>query len=257
MGLCLRPVLAPMGTDQINPPHPLLSPRRFLIVDDEPFTRQVIASALRGLGCHKLVFATDGLEALDRLENTGERIDFVLCDFQMPNMTGLQLLKSIRCGARGVSNKTIFGLLTGYSDRDIVGAAFRLDVDCFLTKPVAVETLRDRLEHCLNQDRTLDDPKHYEAVNADISKAMSLEGERQPRPLRTETPVPDGHVHVPGVSLSQVQAGSVLMGDLLTNSGELILPDGQILSDRVLELLRQLGEIDPSVAIIDIAVPSP
>jgi len=245
-----------MNTDAAKPPHPLLSTRRYLIVDDEPFTRQVIASALRGLGCHKLVFAVDGLEALDRLENTGERIDFVLCDFQMPNMTGLQLLKAIRCGARGISNKTIFGLLTGYSDRDIVGAAFRLDVDCFLTKPVAVETLRDRLEHCLSQDRTLDDPKHYEAVNADIRKAMSLDNDLAASVPRSSTATAlDGHMLLPGVSLAQVRPGAVLVGDLTTQSGELILTGGQVLTDRILELLRQLEEIDPSVAVIDVAVP--
>jgi CheY-like chemotaxis protein len=183
----------------------------------------------------------------------------VLSDFQMPNMTGLQLLKSIRCGVRGISNKTSFGLLTGYSDRDIVGAAFRLDVDCFLTKPVAVETLRGRLEHCLLMDRTLDSPKHYEAVNADIRKGMSQDGGSQARAARravVATP-PDGFIAMPGTLLGNVQEGSVLLGDLLTSGGELILADGQVLSERVLTLLRQLNEIDPSVNLIDIAVPQP
>jgi CheY-like chemotaxis protein len=244
-----------MTADTARAQNPLLTNRRHLIVDDEPFTRQVIASAFRGLGCHKLLFSGDGIEALDKLENTGERVDFVLSDFQMPKMTGLQLLKSIRTGVRGISNKTSFGLLTGYSDRDIVGAAFRLDVDCFLTKPISIVALRERLEHCLLQDWVLTDPSHYEAVNVDLRKDMSLDVEQAPVAPSIAAKVPDGHVAATAVPLGEVKPGSMLLGDLKTSSGQLILADGQILSDRVLVLLRQLSEIDPSVGKINLSVP--
>lgn len=225
---------------------------RFLIVDDEPFTRQVIASALRGMNCLKLMFAHDGQEALDRLENSGERVDFVLSDFQMPRLTGLQLLKSIRCGVRGISNKTRFGLLTGYSDIDIVGAAFRLDVDCFLTKPVTMQTLNDRLGQSLSRDRTLEGPAHYQPVQVDIRKSMSVAATAKVAAAAVDdAPPPPARL----VSVQSIVEGSLLLEDLHTTSGELILKQGHMLSRRILDLLGQLAEIDPLFRYIQVSPP--
>jgi len=244
--------------DSPSSPQPVdLTRFRYLIVDDEPFSRHVIAGSLRTLGCLKLVFASDGMEALDRLEKSHERIDLVLSDFQMPNMTGLQLLKSIRCGMRGISNKTIFGILTGYSDRDIVGAAFRLDVDAFLTKPISQEGLKERLEYCFRQDRVLEPPAHYEAVNVDITRAMSVEVPAVEEIVTRPTVIADGLTRLGPTPIEQVEEGAILVGDLTTSTGEVILRDGQVLRRRVIGLLHQLSEIDPVVQMVDIAVRDP
>ncbi len=244
-----------MTTDSTRAENPFLSSKRYLIVDDEPFTRHVMASAFRGFGCRKLVFAGDGVEAIRKLENAGERIDFVLSDYRMPRMTGLELLKSIRTGVRGISNKTSFGLLTGYSDREIVGAAFRLDVDCFLTKPISTNSLRERLEHCLNQDRALSSPAQYEAVNVDLDLEASPYKSEEPEPIGVSNTAPKGRTATSGTPLGQVRTGSVLTRDLKTTGGQLILAEGQVLSERLIGLLRQLSDIDPSVMRINVSAP--
>ena len=244
-----------LTADPTQSHNPFLVNRRYLIVDDEPFTRHVMASAFRGFGCKKLVFAGDGTEAIKKLENAGERIDFVLSDFRMPNMSGLELLKSIRTGVRGISNKTPFGLLTGYSDREIVGAAFRLDVDCFLTKPISTNSLRERLEHCLSQDRTLSDPALYKAVNVDFEMDISLYTPEQLTSPGIAITDSSGNAPITGTPLGEVRSGAVLMGDLKTSGGQLILAEGQVLSDRLIMLLRQLSEIDPSVMRINVSDP--
>jgi hypothetical protein len=101
----------------------------------------------------------------------------------------------------------------------------------------------------------LTDPSHYEAVNVDLRKDMSLDVEQAPVAPSIAAKVPDGHVAATAVPLGEVKPGSMLLGDLKTSSGQLILADGQILSDRVLVLLRQLSEIDPSVGKINLSVP--
>ncbi|MCR9254607.1 MAG: response regulator [Alphaproteobacteria bacterium] len=221
---------------------------RFLIVDDEPFTRQIIATALRGLGCNKLGFAQDGREALTAIVDASERTDFILSDFQMPNMNGLELLKSIRMGVRGVDNKIAFGLLTGYSDKEIVGAAFRLDVDCFLTKPVSQAVLEQRLTTVLAEDRVLRDQSYYREVNVRIKKAMSLDVRPKTEIRYDDLPIKvDPSRILDDVALQDVAPGSTLIRDLLTANGEVILRSGQILDNRLLTLLAQLAEIDPTV----------
>ena len=67
---------------------------KFLVVDDSSTMRRIVCNALRDLGHTDLVEAADGAEALDQLEAT--RPDFVVTDWNMPNLNGLELTKSIR-----------------------------------------------------------------------------------------------------------------------------------------------------------------
>lgn len=67
--------------------------RRILVVDDSISTRGIVALTLRRED-HECVEATDGLEALERLER--DAFDMVITDYWMPNMTGLELVLAIR-----------------------------------------------------------------------------------------------------------------------------------------------------------------
>src|SRR4029450_13071868 len=70
---------------------------KILTVDDFSTMRRIIRNMLRQLGYTNIVEAEDGVEALSLLRR--EKVDFVISDWNMPNMNGLDLLKAIRADA--------------------------------------------------------------------------------------------------------------------------------------------------------------
>ena len=122
-----------------------------LIVDDEKFSRSVVAHLLEAMGRPKVMHASNGAEALDLLDNEGDGISFVIADFNMPVMHGLQLLKSIRIGHREINRAMPVAMVTGYSEKHMVDLALALDVNAFLIKPVSKKGLEKRLKTMLEQ----------------------------------------------------------------------------------------------------------
>jgi len=75
-----------------------ISNARFLIVEDSPTMRQMIAFSLRRFQNAKIIEAVDGLDALKKLAGT-EKIDLILTDINMPVMDGLKLVSMVRQNA--------------------------------------------------------------------------------------------------------------------------------------------------------------
>jgi len=71
---------------------------RFLIVEDSPTMRQLIAFSLKRIPNAKIIEAVDGLDALRKLSG-GEKIDLILTDINMPVMDGLKLVSMVRQNA--------------------------------------------------------------------------------------------------------------------------------------------------------------
>ena len=65
-----------------------------LVVDDFSTMRRIVKNILRQLGFNKTIEADDGTTALEKLKS--EKVDFVITDWNMPKMTGLELVKMIR-----------------------------------------------------------------------------------------------------------------------------------------------------------------
>ena len=67
---------------------------RFLVVDDSPTMRRIVINGLKVFGYTNTIEAGDGQEALIMLKQN--EVDFILTDYNMPNMNGLELTKSVR-----------------------------------------------------------------------------------------------------------------------------------------------------------------
>lgn len=65
---------------------------RFLVVDDQPFERWALGTTLTSLGARQVHSVNDGRAAMQMLEKNAERIDVVLCDLDMPEVDGMELL---------------------------------------------------------------------------------------------------------------------------------------------------------------------
>ena len=85
-------------------PHsPTPNSRHVLVVDDSPVNRKVLTAFLKRAGIERIDQAGDGVEALEKLDSalkSGDPHDFVLSDYWMPNMNGLELIERIRADAR-------------------------------------------------------------------------------------------------------------------------------------------------------------
>lgn len=113
----------------------------FLVVDDSPTMRRIVCNALREIGYTDVVEASDGNDALEKLEQ--ESIDFVITDWNMPNMNGLELTKAIRSHAR-FENLPILMVTTRGMKEDVI-AAMQARVNNYIVKPFTPEVLREKI----------------------------------------------------------------------------------------------------------------
>ena len=114
---------------------------RALIVDDSRYIRQYMRQLLTamGLGCDD---AVDGNEALQMLRG-GLTFDFMMLDVNMPGMSGLQCLKSLREAGLQPAMKVM--MVTTESDNSCISEALNHGADEFLMKPFSPESLREKL----------------------------------------------------------------------------------------------------------------
>jgi two-component system chemotaxis response regulator CheY len=113
----------------------------FLVVDDFATMRKVLRNLLKQSGHENVVEAEDGLSALQIIKT--QKIDFIISDWHMPNMTGLDLLKSVRAD-KDVSD-TPFLMVTAETLPDNMISAVRAGVSSYIVKPFTAEVLSEKI----------------------------------------------------------------------------------------------------------------
>ncbi len=113
---------------------------KVLVADDSGVMRKIIIRGLNACGVSEVVEAADGQEGLDAFND--ESFDIVLTDWNMPNMTGLDLLKAIR--ATGSTVPVI--MITTEAEKGKVIEAIQAGVTDYLCKPFEQEDLRAKLD---------------------------------------------------------------------------------------------------------------
>jgi two-component system chemotaxis response regulator CheY len=112
-----------------------------LIVDDFSTMRRLIRNILRHLGYQNFVEADDGTAALKILQS--QDIDFVISDWNMPHMNGLDLFKAIRASEK--LQKIPFLLVTAEALKDNVVEAVKSGVNGYIVKPFTAEILKEKI----------------------------------------------------------------------------------------------------------------
>lgn len=120
---------------------------KILVVDDFATMRKVIRNLLKQVGYENIVEAEDGVIALKTLKS--QKIDLVVSDWNMPNMTGLELLKAVRSDEELKS--TPFLMVTAEALQDNVLAAVKAGVSNYIVKPFTAETLNDKITKILEK----------------------------------------------------------------------------------------------------------
>jgi two-component system chemotaxis response regulator CheY len=120
---------------------------KILVVDDFATMRKVIRNLLKQVGYENIVEAEDGVIALKTLKS--QKIDLVVSDWNMPNMTGLELLKAVR--SDDDLKSTPFLMVTAEALQDNVIAAVKAGVSNYIVKPFTAETLNDKITKILEK----------------------------------------------------------------------------------------------------------
>ena len=120
---------------------------RFLVVDDFSTMRRIVRNLLKELGYTDVEEAEDGSNALAKLK--AEKFDFVVSDWNMPNMTGIELLKAIRADA-ALKHLPVL-MITAEAKKENIVEAAQAGASGYIVKPFTAATLDEKLNKILNK----------------------------------------------------------------------------------------------------------
>jgi two-component system chemotaxis response regulator CheY len=115
---------------------------KVLVVDDFATMRRIVKNILVQLGYKNIVEADDGATAVELLKQ--EKVDMIISDWNMPKMTGLDLLKHVR--ADDAMKDTPFIMVTAEAQQDNIILAVKAKVSQYIVKPFTAETLGEKID---------------------------------------------------------------------------------------------------------------
>jgi len=113
----------------------------YLVVDDFSTMRRILVGLLKECGYPKAIEAEDGQHAMQRVQ--AEHVDFIISDWNMPKMNGLDLLKAVRANTTGPRIPVL--MVTAEANKDNIVQAAQAGADGYIVKPFSAATLREKL----------------------------------------------------------------------------------------------------------------
>ena len=227
-----------------------LGGHRFLVVEDDPYSRRIIERILRQAGAADVFLANDGIEAVHRANRLGVMIDCVISDLHMKPMHGLYLLQAIRAGVVPLPRSTPFLIVTANANDSLLRYAIELDCNGFMSKPVSYNALEARVVRSLAEVFDLKEPPKYAGLDLP-AKILATEyvkingidypvyGKPKARVEEQSRPV-DGRA----VTVDAVVPGAKLKRELRSSDGTLLLAPGIELTSLIINRLQDIADMD-------------
>jgi len=217
----------------------LLEGKRVLLAEDEDFSRKIVSQMIEKLGCTELTLVGEGDSAAAALKEAGP-FDVAILDFRMPNRNGLELLKDIRVGLGEVPREQRVMMLTASSDYELLGAAMALDVDAFVTKPITLIQMAERIRGIFKQWGEYKTASRYALVDIDeVSRRLTASLPKVPTAAADAARPKRGTL----TKLEATRPGSILTEDICGPQKQLVLASGARLSDRLLDRLIEVKDV--------------
>jgi two-component system chemotaxis response regulator CheY len=121
---------------------------KYLVVDDSATMRRIVVNSLQRIGVTDIVEAGDGKEALDKFDGSNGAIGFIITDWNMPNMGGIELAKAIRTRPGGKSLPIL--MVTARSVREDIITALESEVNYYIVKPFTPAILKEKIDALLS-----------------------------------------------------------------------------------------------------------
>ena len=115
---------------------------KVMVIDDEAFARKFVTRLLEAIGIGQVFTAVGGADALAQLAEPDTDIDLVICDIEMPEMTGYEFIRQVRYGTVPRFKDIPILILTGQATKNNVQRARTHKINGFITKPPTIDMLR-------------------------------------------------------------------------------------------------------------------
>jgi len=123
---------------------PIPLDKAILLVDDMPTMRKVLQSILRQMGFTIFLEGKDGVEAMEMLQIRYESIGLVIVDWNMPNMSGIQMWRAMKKDEKFKHIKFI--MVSSENDKNHIVTALKEGVHNYILKPFEPRTVKKRIE---------------------------------------------------------------------------------------------------------------
>ena len=120
-----------------------------MVVDDEAFMRKFVTSTLEAIGVGHVITAENGTDALTQLAETDLAVDLVICDIEMPEMTGYEFVRSLRYAIVPRFKDVPVLILTGHDTERNMEKARVHEINGYLVKPPTVDLLKAQIRNVL------------------------------------------------------------------------------------------------------------
>ncbi len=117
---------------------------KFLGVDDSATMRRIVVNSLRRIGYDDSIEASDGVEALANFDSS---VDFVITDWNMPTMSGLEFVRALRQREDGEDTPIL--MVTTRSVREDIVQAAQAGVSNYVVKPFTPQILREKIDQAI------------------------------------------------------------------------------------------------------------
>lgn len=118
---------------------------KVLVVDDSATMRRIIVNTLKRIGYEDLIEAEDGVDAYAKLESEAG-INFIVTDWNMPNMSGLEFVNKVR---EGSFKEIPILMVTTRSIKEDIIEAMKAGVNSYIVKPFTPQTLKEKIDKIL------------------------------------------------------------------------------------------------------------
>lgn len=115
---------------------------KILTVDDFSTMRRILKTLLKQSGFTNIIEADDGTTALEVLRK--EPVDFIISDWNMPKMTGIELLKTVRADEK--LKHMPFLMITAEAEKSNIVAAVQAGVSNYIVKPFTADVLKEKID---------------------------------------------------------------------------------------------------------------
>jgi CheY-like chemotaxis protein len=118
-----------------------------LIIDDQHAARSLLKKLLKDMGVDQVFEAATGRDALALVEGAPDMVDIIFCDWNMPQMSGIEFIRRMRAG--GASIPVV--MTTGRADRESVLEARKIGISGYLAKPFSRAQLEAKIRIALTR----------------------------------------------------------------------------------------------------------
>ncbi len=124
---------------------------KVLLTDDSTTMRKIQKRVLTSMGITDIVEAGDGTEAIKKLEENNYDFDFMLCDINMPEMSGLETLRKIRSTPECAQLPVI--MCTSVAEKEQVMEAIKAGATNYVVKPFKPDDLQKKIESVIKIEK--------------------------------------------------------------------------------------------------------